>query len=56
MALARIDAFPIEAVGDELSDDTKKWLTNLVDTLNSILEDIDAALVDIDTRLTNCGC
>jgi hypothetical protein len=54
MALPRIDNFPVQYM--DLNDDVEKWLTNLVDTLNAILDQLDADLATIDARLTACGC
>jgi len=40
--LPRIDPPPLEDA--ELSDDLKRWLANLVDTLNQLISDIEPLL------------
>jgi hypothetical protein len=52
--LPRIDSVPVAYLDKD--DDLVKWMTNLVDTLNTILDQLDDTIADIDTRLTNCGC
>jgi hypothetical protein len=53
--LPRIDSVPV-AYLNKMDDDLIKWMTNLVDTLNAVLDQLDNDLATIDTRLTNCGC
>jgi ABC-type transporter Mla subunit MlaD len=53
-SLPRIDNVPIES--EDFNDDFEKWITNLVDNLNSILDQLDSNLAAIDARLIACGC
>lgn len=52
--LPRIDNVPIDYI--DINEDFKKWLTNLVDTLNTTLDQLDNQIADIEARLTACGC
>lgn len=52
--LPRIDSVPLDYI--EANDEMKKWMANLTDQLNAILEQLDADLAAIDARLTLCGC
>jgi hypothetical protein len=53
--LPRIDSVPVAYLNHQ-DDDLVKWMTNLVDTLNTALDQLDTDLAAIDARLTACGC
>ena len=53
VALPRID--PATEINEEDQDLFNLWVSNLVDTINSAMEMLDADLASIDARLTAGG-
>lgn len=52
--LPRIDNVPRDYI--DANEDFKNWLSNLVDTLNATLDQLDSEIATINARLTACGC
>ena len=53
VVLPRVDSAYI--YDSQFTEDYKKWLANLVDTLNSALSLIEDELMSVDARLTAGG-